>query len=79
MEAEEQDGAEQDDQADDDHDVLRDAELEVGLRQLVGELRAAPALVAGEALVEAVHEPFEEATFLGGSLGVVAVHVQLGL
>src|SRR5438067_3606664 len=79
VEAEEQDGAEQDDQADDDHHVLRDAELEVGLGQLVGQLRAPPALVAGEALVEVLQEPFEEATFLGAGLGVVAVHVQFDL
>src|SRR2546425_11375880 len=62
VEAEEQDGAEQDDQADDDHDVLRDAALEVGLRQLVGELRAPSTLVAGDALVAAVHDPLEEGT-----------------
>ena len=77
MEAEEQDGAEQDDEADDDHDVFRDPEFEVGLGQLVGELRTAPTLVAGQALVEPLQEPFDEATLLGASLGVVAVHVQL--
>src|SRR6202011_5176742 len=60
VETEEQDGAEEDDQPDDDHDVLRDAELEVSLGQLIGQPRAAPTLIAGQAFVEALEETFEE-------------------
>src|SRR5207244_6133028 len=74
VEAEEQDGAEQDDEADDDHDVFRDPEFEVGLGQLVGELRTAPTLVAGQALVEPLEDPVDDATSLAASgLAVVAV------